>query len=124
MSGIMEQILAELQSINASIRAQGHAPAMPAATPAPAAATDPFAAAPAAAPPPPAPTEVSEEQIMALIEPHLTNATIKSAMQGVLQTMGIARLPDTTPEQRPTLYRQFQAIIAQHSAAAPAVSII
>lgn len=128
MSGILEAIHAELQAINAKLSAgaapQAAAPA-PAATVAaqpiqqpavqqPTPAVDPFAAAP---PVTNGAGTVSEAQVMALIEPHLDNLALKTALSGVLGQMGIARLPEARPDQLPALYQAFQGIIAQHAAA-------
>jgi hypothetical protein len=58
---------------------------------------------------------LTEDALMALIEPHLDNATIKTAFQGVLAQMGIPRLPEARPDQYAALYNAFSTVIAQHS---------
>jgi hypothetical protein len=123
MSGILEAIYAELQAIHACLNsgaaqqpvAQQPIAQQPVPTQLPA-PVDPFAAAPAA------PAQVTEAQVMALIEPHLDNAAVKTALQGVLAQMGIARLPDARPDQYGDLYQRFSAVINQFKTqtAAPA----
>jgi hypothetical protein len=124
MSGLLEQILAELQAIrlavssNAGIQPNGgmpvqqpnvpvHQPVQP--------QVDPFAAA---NPVQPVQPQVTDAMVMALIEPHLANAAVKAALQGVLTQMGIPRLPDARPDQLNDLYARFQAAIAQTAGAA------
>lgn len=135
MTGILEQMFAmhqqmsaELQSIKALL-ANGHAPApataIPPAQP-PAAAFDPlagFGTQPAALPPPAQP-QVTEDQIMELINPHLGNPTVKQAMSAELQAMGIPRLSETQPHQMLELYQRLHRVIQMHgaTAGAPAVS--
>jgi hypothetical protein len=55
---------------------------------------------------------------MALIEPHLANAAVKTALQGVLAQMGIGKLPDARPDQLNELFQRFQSVIAQTAGAA------
>jgi hypothetical protein len=69
----------------------------------------------AAPPPPPANQALSEDMLMALIEPHLDNVTIKTAFQGVLAQMGIPRLPEARADQYAALYSAFSNVIAQHT---------
>jgi hypothetical protein len=111
MTGILEAIHADLQIIKAALQNGAAAPAQTAAPAAPA-AVDPFAGLGA----PAAPAAVTEAQVMALIEPHLDNAAIKTALQGVLGQMGIARLPDARPDQYPEMYQRFAGIIQQFAA--------
>lgn len=113
MTGILEAIHADLQIIKAALQNGAAAPAA-SAQPAAPAVVDPFGlAAPAA---PAAPAAVTEAQVMALIEPHLDNAALKTALQGVLGQMGIARLPDARPDQYPELYTRFTGVIQQFAA--------
>jgi hypothetical protein len=131
MSGILENILSELQAIRLALAtspaaSNGHIPAaqpqpvQPVAQPV--AQPDPFAAAPQQ----PVQQAVTEADVMALINPHLANANVKAALQGVLAQLGIARLPDARPDQYAELYNRFNAVIQQASGAAAqaGVSII
>ena len=124
MSGIMEQVLAEVQAINARLDAmkplggvmpelQQQQPVQQATPPA-----DPLTAAGLTAQAPAAPTDLTDDKLMSLIEPYLANLTIKTGLQQVLANMGIPRLPEAKPEQYAELYQRFQAVIQQHSGAA------
>jgi len=127
MSGILEQIFAELVGIRTALGtlqgAQAPAAQQPATQPVQPAvqaqqpAHDPFA-------PVAGPTngsgQVTEAQVMGLIEPHLDNTPLKAALSAVLASMGIARLPEARPDQLPALYQAFQGVIAQHAAPAAA----
>lgn len=107
MSGIMEAILAELQSINARLAAgagQTNGAAVVQQQP-----VDPFAPATTHTPP----AQVTEAQVMALIEPHLENQPLKAGLQQVLAAMGIARLPEARPDQYAELYQRFTGVIQQ-----------
>jgi hypothetical protein len=128
MSGLLEQILAELQAIrlavssNAGIQPNGGMPAQQPNVPVHQPVqpqVDPFAAAQ-----PVQTQQVTDAMVMALIEPHLANAAVKTALQGVLQQMGIPRLPDARPDQLGDLYNRFQAVIAQTAGAAQPTGII
>lgn len=131
MSGILEQILAELQAIKAILSAGAPVatqPVVPATQPVVSATQQVSAAAPAdpfglAAP---AATAVTDAMVMGLIEPHLDNAPLKAGLQAVLAQMGIARLPEARPDQLPALYTAFQQVIAQFSSppAGAALSIV
>jgi hypothetical protein len=68
--------------------------------------------------------QLTEDALMALIEPHLENITIKTGLQGVLQAMGIPRLPEARPDQYQELYNRFTAVIQQHSPHGATGSII
>lgn len=150
MSGILEQMKAQLDANTAEIAAlkqhiasMGAAQAAPApaaanpfggfgATPAPAAA--PLAAAPAPAPAPApaaAPANVTGEAITALIQPYVENVAVKEALGAEMRAMGINALPETQPHQYAEMYQRFSAVIARFQAgaaaapaAAPAASII
>lgn len=119
MSGLLEQILSELQQIRLALSnqpaASNGAITQPAATPP---AHDPFGGMTTAAPV--QPVQITEAQVMGLIEPHLENAPLKQALSGVLAQMGIARLPDARPDQYADLYQRFQQVIAQYAGAQPA----
>jgi hypothetical protein len=129
MSGLLEQILAELQAIRLAVSSNaaqpnGHIPATPAQPNVPVhqpvqPQVDPFAAAQ-----PVQTQQVTDAMVMALIEPHLANAAVKTALQGVLQQMGIPRLPDARPDQLGDLYNRFQAVLAQTAGAAQPTGII
>lgn len=146
MSGILEQMKAQLDANTAEIAAlkqhiasMGAAQAAPApaaanpfggfgATPAPAAA--PLAAAPAPAPAA-APANVTGEAITALIQPYVENVAVKEALGAEMRAMGINALPETQPHQYAEMYQRFSAVIARFQAgaaaapaAAPAASII
>ena len=148
MSGILEQMKAQLDANTAEIAAlkqhiasMGAAQAAPApaaanpfggfgATPAPAAA--PLAAAPAPAPAPAAaPANVTGEAITALIQPYVENVAVKEALGAEMRAMGINALPETQPHQYAEMYQRFSAVITRFQAgaaaapaAAPAASII
>ena len=121
MTGLLEQVLAEVQAINTrldTLHPKGgvmpeltqQQPAMPAA--------DPLAAAGLTAQPPAQPNipaNLTDDALMSLIEPYLANATIKTGLQQALAAMGIPRLPEARPDQFAELYQRFQAVIAQHS---------
>lgn len=108
MTGILEAIHADLQIIKGLLN--GAAAAQPAAPVQPA-PIDPFAAAPVQPP-----AQITEAQVMSLIEPHLDNAALKGALSQVLAAMGIARLPEARPDQLPELYQRFSGVIAQFAA--------
>jgi hypothetical protein len=122
MSGILEQVLAELQAIRNLLQAGAAAPAQ---QPAPVQYAAP---AVAAAPvqqyiPPQQPTvAVTSESITALIQPHLANAAIKEALGATMRAMGINALPETQPHQYGELYARFQGVIAQYAGAQPAAA--
>lgn len=116
MSGIMEQVLAELQGIRAALTGAPTQPSQPAQiaqqpVQAQQPANDPFAPAT-----PATNGAITEAHVMALIEPHLDNVALKAGLSAVLQQMGIARLPEARPDQYPSLYNAFQGVIAQYAA--------
>lgn len=154
MSGFLEQLKADVDGhtqqiaqIVAAIQALQAAPA-PVAAPAQAApaatiglgiGTAPVAAAPlggglgigtAPVAPAAAPTNVTGDDVMALITPHVDNAQIKEALGAQMRAMGIEALPQAQPHQYPELYQRFQQVLAQFGAgqapapAAAAASII
>lgn len=127
MSGIIENMHAELQTLKtemqtlkahvATLQAGGGTPAV-----APA-ATDPFApfggTAPAAAPA--APVNVTREQLLALIQPHLDNDATKTALGNAMRAAGYSALDQIPEAQYGAMYGQFQAIVtAAPAATAPA----
>jgi hypothetical protein len=128
--GILEDIFMELQQIRIAINSSGvpthtvsdpalegkpNGTGQPASLTAKQPAFDPFAGLPAATiQQQPAQIAVTDDQLMDLIEPHLSNPTLKTSFQQVLQEMAIARLPEAKPEQLPILYSKFSAIIQQH----------
>lgn len=130
MSGVLERMQADIAEIRAAIQALAAgkpgpqtAPVhQPAPAPAPA---DAFGGM--TAPAPAAPPTVTNEMITALVQPVLANETIRAALQAELAAMGIARLPDTRPDQYGEVYNRFKAVIDRHSAApaaAPVTGII
>ena len=146
MTGILEQILAELQAIKATLDAQtfetatlqpsalngggqqAGVAAVQAAIPAQVTAFDPFGPAPASvAAAQPAAVEqppLSEQALMALINPYLDNPTIKGGFSAVLTQLGIPRLPEARPDQYQDLYNRFTAVIAQHGGAQSSPTIM
>lgn len=80
-----------------------------------------------AAPAAQVPANVTSDQLMALIHPHLENAAVKEALGAAMRAAGINALPEAQPHQYGDLYARFQAVITQHAAnpaPAPATSII
>lgn len=74
----------------------------------------------AAAPPvqqPPAqqlaPANVTSDQIMALIQPHIGNEQIKAELGAAMRSQGINALPEAQPHQYGALYQAFQGVIAR-----------
>jgi hypothetical protein len=59
---------------------------------------------------------VTDADITDLIQPHLSNPALKAAFQGVIQQMGIARLPEAKPEQYSELHQRFSQAIEQATA--------
>ena len=117
MSGVLENMqgaIVALQQEVAALKA-----AMSAA---PAAAANPFAPPTAAAAAPAVPANVTDEQIVQLITPHLENDAIKAALGAEMRAMGINALPEAQPHQYSELYGRFQRVIAAGAAAAPAAA--
>lgn len=119
-------ILAELRIMNARAAAPGTSPAQTLGNPGagqlggPAPTLGQLGTAPAA-------TNVTADQITALIQPHIGNETIKQALGAAMRGMGINALPEMQPHQFGDLYAAFQRVIAQHTgggAQNPATSII
>lgn len=124
MSGVLERMQADIAEIRVALQALAAGkvqPAVTAATAAPAPAPDAFGMGHAAAAPAPAVT-VTNEMITALVQPVLANEAIRGALQQELAAMGIARLPDTRPDQYTEVYNRFKAVIDRHTAAAPAAA--
>lgn len=129
MSGILEQILADVQAIKAAL-ANGAQHAQVAVSQA--APVDPAAeqrrqleaqlaalnggGLVQAAVVQTAPANVTSEQLMGLITPHLDNAAIKEDLGVAMRAAGINALPEATPAQYGDLYQRFQAVIAKHTA--------
>lgn len=116
MTGIIENLHTQVQGLVAEVNAiKAHLAslAQPATIATPAASVDPFAgfgvATPAAAPA--APVQVTDEMVMKLVSDNVANEAVKAQMQAVLQQMGIARLPDTRPDQLPELYQRLLAVV-------------
>lgn len=131
MTGVLENMRAELTAATAAIAALQQQFAtlasggggVSAATPA---AADPFAGfgapAPAAAPPPP-PANIGEAELTALIQPHIDNPAMKAALGAAMREAGIASLQEIQPAQYAGLYAKFQQVIAANSGgAAPAAT--
>lgn len=141
MSGILERIEAKLDQLLAQ-PAQVAAPVAP-----PAPVLDPAAAfaakqaadfaafqaaqagvgaqAGAAALPVAPATNVSGDQLQALIMPHIDNAAIKEALGAAMRAAGVNALPEAQPHQYGDLYARFQAVLAAHGVggtAAPAAN--
>lgn len=55
----------------------------------------------------------TQEMIVNLVTPLVENPTIKAALQGQMQAMGINALPEARPDQYPELYFRFQQVQAQ-----------
>lgn len=67
--------------------------------------------------PPPAQPQagnVTPDMMQALVVKLVSNEAAKAAAVGAMQSMGIANLPDTRPDQMPELYAKFQQIEAQY----------
>lgn len=123
MDGILERLIAAINANTAAILGQA-----PAANPVAPAILTP--AIQAVAQLTPAPASVTGDQITALIQPHIGNETIKTALGVAMRAMGINALPETQPHQFVPLYQAFQAVIAAHTGGAgqttpaPSASII
>jgi hypothetical protein len=127
MSGVFERMQADIAEIRVALQALAAGKVQPAVTapatmPAPApAAPDAFGMGVAAPAPAPA-VQVTNEMITALVQPVLANEAIRGALQQELAAMGIARLPDTRPDQYAEVYNRFKAVIDRHTATAPAAA--
>lgn len=138
MTGILEQILADVQAIKAAL-ANGAQTAQVAVTQPvidPAAeqrraleaqlaalnagtATTGIATAQTTAP-----ANVTSEQLMGLITPHLENPAIKEDLGGAMRAAGINALPEAQPHQYGDLFQRFQAVIAKHTSGAATGGLI
>ncbi len=124
MTGVLESVLSELQSIKGVLQGiAAQAPATTAATTQPVqvaqlqpvqAAADPLSLT-ATQPVSVTNAALTEDTLMSLIEPHLDNITIKTGLQGVLAQLGIPRLPEARPDQYQDLFNRFTAVIQQHT---------
>lgn len=125
MSGILEQIFADLQIVKqmlangaaqpAAAQPSNVVPITPAVVAAP--ATDAFGM-PVAAAPAAVPANMTEETVMALIRPHLENEAVRTALSVAMNEAGLQKLPDAQPHQYPDLYQRFTAVIAKHAGGA------
>ena len=107
--GILEEILAELRQIKAQLgMTANNAPPQTYTQPPQEQHAPPTATLAPAAP-------VTAEAITALIQPHIANEAIKTALGAAMRGMGINALPETQPHQYGELYSRFQAIIAQYT---------
>jgi hypothetical protein len=102
----LDAILNELKAINATLA--GRAPAAHAVAATPAAAVIAPAATTATGQP------ITADAITALIQPHIANDAIKTALGAAMRGMGINSLPETQPHQFPSLYQAFENVIKQH----------
>jgi hypothetical protein len=129
LSGILENILQVLQSIDGRLAAQAGAPQQYTQPPQQYAQAIPQQAPPQqyVAPPQQAPVQqappqnITADTILALIQPHIGNPVTKEALGGAMRAMGINALPDTQPHQFAELYARFQAVLSQPVQQAPAV---
>lgn len=118
MEGILEKILAAINANTAAINAHGQlAGGVGGMT-----GIDPAARQPAlTSPPAPAPvttptgTAIDSDAIMALIQPHIANDTIKTALGVAMRAAGVNNLPEAQPHQYPALFQAFQKVIADHT---------
>jgi len=101
--GVLEEMNAKLDAIIKSLSAGTHVNGG-------GAEPDPFAM-PGTAAQPPAAVNATDEMIMALIQPHLSNATLKAALGAELTAMGINGLPNAQPAQYNEIYQRFQRVI-------------
>lgn len=115
--GILEDINEKLDRL---LAAQASPPATVVAA-APPAAVDPLGLG-AAAPAAPVTVTVTADMITELIQPHLDNEAVKTALGAAMRAQGIDALPNTPPEKYASLYAAFQAIIASGGAAAAAAA--
>lgn len=104
--GILEQLLAAIQA-NTAAHANGgtaNGGAAPAHQPA---YVPPQSAQPLQ------PSSITAEQITALIQPHIGNEQIKTALGNAMRANGVANLPEAQPHQYGALYQAFQNVLAQ-----------
>lgn len=137
MSGILEQILSDVQAIRMTLQQMqqqiGTVQTAAVVQPAPV-VIDPAAAQRAALEAQlaalngggavglaiqPQPTvaavqNVSGDQLQALIMPHIDNVQIKEALGAAMRAAGINALPEAQPHQYGDLYARFQAVLAAH----------
>lgn len=126
MNGILEQILAALVANTAALNAlaalrggplTAAQMAAPAALQPQAAAALQLQAAAAQAANTAAAQPITADAITALIQPHIANDAIKTALGVAMRAMGINALPETQQHQFGALYAAFQNVIAQHTGA-------
>lgn len=131
MSGILEQIAADVAAIKAHL-ASGAGAAQPQAfaaqpqTLAQQPQAQPLAqqanllgGAPTGAQTPPAGQypPATQEMIVALVTPLVNDPNTKAALQAEMHAMGVAALPDAQPHQYPELYHRFQQVQLRQQAA-------
>jgi hypothetical protein len=125
MSGILESMKQEINTLQQDYAALKVAMATLAARPGgavaePAAVVDPFAgfgATPTTAVTP-TPTNVTGEMITALIIKAVENPSVKEALGAEMKAMGINALPEAQPHQFAELYGRFQAVLTRMGGAA------
>lgn len=121
MTGILEQILADVQALRQEVAALRSGQAAPAQqyvapaqlAPAQLAPTNTFAgvglnAAPVQQQPP---ANVTDAMILELIQPHLGNDALKSALGDTMRGMGIATMQEIQPHQNGAVYAAFQQVL-------------
>lgn len=126
MSGILEQILAEVQAIRAMITANAPVAvgqfqpqqqfAQPHLAQAQYAQQQTFNPAMLQGPGTTAPQNVTADMITALIQPHLGSDVLKKALGDTMRAMGINALPEIQPHQYGEVYQRFQGVIQQFQA--------
>jgi hypothetical protein len=69
----------------------------------------------AAAPVQPAPaSNVTEQMVTDLIQPHVANEAIRAALGAAMRGLGVNSLPEAQAHQYGTLYEAFKNVLAQH----------
>jgi hypothetical protein len=113
MNGILENILAELQAIRALLAASGGDK-----TPGPIVGYAGNTGQQQQFSPPvqqQVPANVTSDQLMALIQPHVGVEAIKKDLGDAMRGMGINGLPEVQAHQIAPLYALFQSVIARHT---------
>lgn len=121
---ILEQILAELQKLNANL---ANGVGLPASTAQALSAPLAQQNAPqtqlqntAVNTTLPNGQPITPEAITALIQPHVSNDAIKTDLGTAMRGMGINALPETQPHQLVALYNAFMGVIHKHTGGAGA----
>lgn len=102
-TGAIENLTAAINTLIGVLQSN---PGAVAATPAVAAAATPAAA------PTPTPANVTADQLLELIQPHVSNEAIKAALGVAMRANGVNALPEAQPAQIPVLYAAFQQVLA------------